>query len=121
MARSMKGLCKSLWLLMAILFSVAATLRPEKRLADNGSQGNITFVFHQPKYAPGDTAYFASYFFSNSGELMEAKQIVSIKILKADMMPILHQRVVFENGFASGQFVLPGSLAPGIYLIVCHP
>jgi hypothetical protein len=94
-----------------IFFSVL-TFFLDSRAAD----ADLWFVFNQPKYAPGDTAYFSAYLVSTSPARNQQK-IFSLQLVNSDLRIQQKKRILFKDGLAYGQFVLSDSIAPGVYML----
>jgi hypothetical protein len=76
---------------------------------------NFFVTFNQPKYAPGDTAYFMGYLPANVNQTTGKKQVVHIKLLGQNNALILQERVLFVDGVGINQIIIPQALVPGVY------
>jgi|GEM_PF-6993243 len=87
----------SIALVLICLFSVNA----------NAQSLKLQLVFSQPKYAPGDTAYFRGRLFSEGNmKLATGKRVISLKLLGSDGKIHFHNRVVFQDGSCANQLIL---------------
>ena len=110
----------ALFVVMILSAADGVTFPPRPvSIAQMQKLGGLTFVFHQPKYIPGDTAFFTGYF-SSMPERAIRKQVVSIKLVDNNNQLLLHKRIVFFQGIGSGQFVVPETALPGIYAFVAY-
>jgi hypothetical protein len=102
-------------------FATSITSNASLRQAETADGNELMFVFHQPKYAPGDTAYFSAYLFTKSHELSASKQIVSLKLMRPDKAIVIHKRISFTNGIGTGQIILPDTITTGMYMLIAYP
>jgi hypothetical protein len=78
----------------------------------------IHLTIAQPKYSLGDTVFFKGCILKfQSGELIRDKQIIAVS-LKGEGDQELYQRVLFKDGWGSGQLIIPDNFEPGIYRLV---
>jgi|GEM_PF-5503727 len=82
----------------------------------------ISFFFNQPVYAAGDTAYFLMRLV-NSVDLkpMRKKGVWHLILVDRNGKRALDQFFIVEEGIASNQIIIPSSLQPGIYRLLCLP
>lgn len=81
----------------------------------------LDIIFHQPKYSPGDTAYFRAFYTSASDlRLMQGRQIIEIDLFDAQGKRVIKNRALVINGICSSQLILPSKLAPGIYRLIAY-
>lgn len=96
-------------LLVALLCTAA--FRPAIAQGDDG----FLFVFNQPTYAPGDTAFFSAYFTPGVKKETVKKQIVRASLVDSRGEIVLTERFLFENGIGIGQLLLPKDLQQTTY------
>jgi hypothetical protein len=80
--------------------------------------GGLLFVFNQPEFAPGDTAFFTAYILPEENHLPGKKQIVSIKLFGQAKEVIHHGRVLFQDGIGSSQIIIPQNIKSGNYQFI---
>jgi hypothetical protein len=108
------------WLYILIGVSLA-TARAEAVPDDNQFEDSrLLFVFNQPAFAPGDTAYFTGYLLQERDQPERNKQIVSIKLLGLSNELIYHGRVLFQDGKGVSQIIIPPDIEPGNYQFVSY-
>jgi len=85
------------------------------------SQGNPSLrpyvFFNQPRYSPGDTAYFKVFLFE-SDSLLRLSSIASVAIVNRHARQVALAHVRVQYGRSHSQIVLPDSLSPGLYRAV---
>ena len=109
-----KSLCFFIFLILA---AVQAEANSEKtRLADHG----FFFVFNQPEFAPGDTAFFTAYLLTGEGQQFKKKEIVSVKLFESSGEIMQHVRVLFQDGIGTSQLILPQNIKPGRYRLISY-
>jgi len=80
----------------------------------------ITLLFNQPKYAPGDTAFFAAQLYNEKVMLAEGRQVVTFKINGKGGITHIVKRISFLQGTGVGQFIIPETMEPGIYTLTAY-
>src|SRR6185369_2975228 len=80
----------------------------------------ISLLFNQPSYMPGDTAYFLLRLV-NSVDFKPVKKKTVLHLLLVDKtgQKIYDQFVFMKDGFASNQIIIPPTVHPGIYRLLC--
>jgi hypothetical protein len=111
-------LIKSLYFFICLLLiTVHAEANSEKnRLADNG----FFFVFNQPEYAPGDTAFFTDYLLRGESQQLRKREIVSVKLFESSGVIVQHVRILFQDGIGISQMIIPQSMKPGQYQFITY-
>jgi len=86
----------------------------------NYPQVRVHLIFNQPKYSPGDTAFFKAYFLTEDFRPIPDKQILTIE-LKDESENIVHaQNIRVVDGAGSNQVIFSSSLVPGVYDLVAY-
>ncbi|MFT6868488.1 MAG: hypothetical protein ACJA08_003342 [Cyclobacteriaceae bacterium] len=80
----------------------------------------LHLIFNQPKYAPGDTAFFKSYFLNENLKGIYGRQVIDLNLVNSQGVIVLHFKFNIENGFDANQLVLPDSIAAGVYLVTAQ-
>jgi len=81
----------------------------------------LDLFFNQPKYSPGDTAYFrTSYLSASDLKPVTGNQIVDIILFDEKGSKKFKSQVLVNNGYGDNQFVIPDKLSPGIYRLVAY-
>jgi len=81
------------------------------------SQVRVHLELNQPKYAPGDTAYYKAYFLSYQFQPIKGNHFLTVRVLDDAGDRVHLQNIKVQDGKASNQLVFPKTLAPGIYYI----
>lgn len=77
--------------------------------------------FDKPFYIPGETIWYKAYLVNaRSNEPSSLSGIVYVELLDLTGKVIIRQILKAENGFANGEFSLPGSLAQGKYRVMAY-
>ncbi len=82
------------------------------------SKGEMVFIFNQPKYFPGDTAYFAASLKGFPSQITKGKRVVGLSLIDANNEVRHYSRTLFINGSGQGQLILPAELQSGGYWLV---
>jgi hypothetical protein len=79
----------------------------------------LHLTFHQPYYAPGDTAFF-SYFLLDARSLMPlaARHVIHLQLIDDSGRVRYQQQFLSTAGWDSNQFVLPQNIKGGTYTLV---
>ncbi|HCM77119.1 MAG TPA: hypothetical protein DIS90_12100 [Cytophagales bacterium] len=83
-------------------------------------QNKLVVSFHQPAYAPGDTAFFRATLLHEDLLPVKGRQIGYLVLLDADGNEIIRDSFVIKDGIAGNQTIIPSSLAGGIYQLVAY-
>ncbi|MBI1769463.1 MAG: hypothetical protein HY015_03595 [Bacteroidetes bacterium] len=85
----------------------------------NTARAKLNLLFNQPKYAPGDTAYFRTLYL-NAAELkpLKGNQIVHIYLFDQYGKRKMAHWVSVNDGLTSNKMVIPEDLVPGNYVLV---
>ncbi len=83
-------------------------------------QVRVHIIFNQPKYAPGDTAYFKTFFLTEDFRPIADKQILTLEVRDqaGNNISALNYRVV--DGEGNNQIVFSEGMAPGEYTIIAY-
>ncbi len=80
----------------------------------------INLFFNQPNYIPGDTAYFLTRFLNSVDfKLIKKKSVFHLLLVDKAGHKAFDQFLLVENGLAPNQMVIPPTLHPGIYRLLC--
>ncbi len=79
----------------------------------------VHLTFHQPYYAPGDTAYF-SYYVLDARTLfpIEGRQVVHLELIDRTGSIVYQQQFLSRSGWGSNQFILKPDFPPGTYTLI---
>lgn len=83
-------------------------------------QTKLHLTFHQPAYAPGDTAFFKAYLLTEDLIPVRGRQIVEMALLDAEGSEVSHYSFRIEDGTAANQIAIPADLSSGIYSVVAY-
>lgn len=99
---------------IVVFLSVNSRVHAELTKAPVNSGESLIFVFNQPHYSIGDTAYFGVYV---QGSFREDRNILQFRLYKGNE-EIFRQRIVVQANRGSGYFVFPSSMLPGEYSLI---
>jgi hypothetical protein len=74
-------------------------------------------IFNQDKYAPGDTAYFKAYVFSNQ-LLLTSSEVLTLSVVDQRGRQTAKVNFRVNRGATQNRIHLPDSLSPGLYRFV---
>lgn len=75
--------------------------------------------FNQPKYSPGDTAFFKTYLLTPTGRLHTGgKYVINVMLVNAEQQGILRNKTFVQNGKGLSQLIFPANLPGGNYSLV---
>jgi hypothetical protein len=78
-------------------------------------------IFNQEKYAPGDTAYFKIYFFTENLRPVGGRHILQLSVINFQGKEVITENIGVKDGIGFNQLALPDSLREGIYqFVVCN-
>jgi hypothetical protein len=80
----------------------------------------ITAVFNQQKYSPGDTAFLKLYITLKNRTRTSGKQLAEINLIDSNGISILKTLINVTDGIGKNQLIIPSSTPPGIYLMTAH-
>jgi hypothetical protein len=81
----------------------------------------LHLFFHQPQYAPGDTAYFRAALVAASQSLpLKGSQVAALDLVNAAGDVILHQEFRIRDGWSGNQIIIPADVDPGLYRVVAY-
>lgn len=83
-------------------------------------QVRVHLAFNQPKYAPGDTAFFKAFFLSESFRAIPDKQILNLELNDSEGNTVLAQNFRVTDGEGNNQIVFDKEMAPGNYEVVAY-
>ncbi len=84
------------------------------------SQVRVHLEFNQPKYAPGDTAFFKAYFLSYQFQPIKGSHFITVRVLDDEGNRVHLQNVKVLDGKSSNQLIFPKTLVPGTYAIEAY-
>lgn len=101
-------------------FDFTATLQQKLRLYyQRHIPVKIHLTFNQPKYAPGDTAYYkVNFFTANSFKPVSGRQIMNVNLIDGRGEVAHHAKLLLNDGVGFNQIPLPESIKPGRYSVV---
>ncbi len=81
----------------------------------------LHLFFHQPQYAPGDTAFFRAALVW-AAELLPGKgsQIAALDVVNSAGEVLIHQEFRIRDGWSGNQLIIPADFKPGIYRVVAY-
>lgn len=75
--------------------------------------------FNQPKYSPGDTAFFKTYLLTPKGRLLtEGKYVINVMLVNAEQQGIIRNKTFVQNGKGLSQLIFPANLPGGNYSLI---
>lgn len=77
----------------------------------------LILIFNQPKYVPGDTAYFNGYM-PQGYQMINKSHVVSIKLIGRNNEIVSYERFLFLNGVVSAQIIIPPFVVPDVYKLI---
>ncbi len=80
----------------------------------------LHLVFNQPKFAPGDTAWFKAYFLAEDLLGVAGKQLITLNLVNAQGEAVVHFMFNVFNGVGHNQLVIPEETPPGLYMVTAH-
>ncbi|MGE0590448.1 MAG: hypothetical protein AB7O48_17845 [Cyclobacteriaceae bacterium] len=83
-------------------------------------QVRVHLTFNQPKYAPGDTAFFKAFFLSENFRAIPDKQILNLELNDSEGHTVLAQNFRVTDGEGSNQIIFDKDIAPGRYEVVAY-
>ncbi len=86
----------------------------------NHRTSKLHLSFNQPFYAVGDTIFFSALHLNENNQRILSNEIATLDLL--DFAGKLRQRILFKikQGFDTNQLVIPDSIVPGLYTLVCY-
>lgn len=87
---------------------------------ENFPRTRVHLELNQPKYSPGDTAYFKAYFLSYSFEPIKGDQLITVQLLNEKQERVHTQNVKVTNGKGDNQLIFPATLPPGMYTLEAY-
>jgi hypothetical protein len=111
-------------MVLASAWSSVDSLQEIQTKFDNYKKRNvpvkIDFVFNQPIYAPGDTAFFSAWYHDEEFAPVKGDQIITIELYAGN--DNLAQRMYFKvrNGRGSNQIIFDQKLPAGEYQLVAY-
>ncbi|MCB0488213.1 MAG: hypothetical protein R2820_05285 [Cyclobacteriaceae bacterium] len=83
-------------------------------------QVRVHLELNQPKYAPGDTAFFKAYFLTYQFQPIKGSHFITIDLLNSLGQKVHTQNVKVNDGKVHNQIVFPGQLPPGNYRLEAY-
>lgn len=102
--------CVMLFLFFQLLLSQAVGRSTNFKNRDE----ELILIFNQPKYAPGDTAYFNG-FMPKGYNTTSKSHVVSIKLIGRNNEVVSYERFLFLDGIVTGQIIIPPFVVPDVY------
>lgn len=99
---------------IAIFFTASSSVNATLTVKRVKSKDSLIFIFNQPHYSLGDTAYYGVYV---QTKFREEKNVLQIRLYK-DNNEIFRQRIVIRENKGSGFFVFPVSMLSGEYSLI---
>lgn len=82
-------------------------------------RAKLRLIFNQPKYSPGDTVKFASFYVSASNlQPIKGNEVVRLCLFDQKGTKQMTRVYTIENGFAMSELIVPKDLLPGNYKLV---
>lgn len=78
-------------------------------------KAKLHLIFNQPKYSPGDTAFFKAYFLRDDWTSVTGKQLIEVDLVNHKGQSLLHNTFSILNGITYNQLVIPDTIPSGIY------
>jgi len=83
-------------------------------------QVRVHLIFNQPKYAPGDTAYFKALFLTEDYRPIADKQILTLELKDKEGNNVSASNFRVVDGEGSNQIILSNAMTPGEYSILAY-
>lgn len=83
-------------------------------------QPTLHMLFNQQKFAPGDTAWFKTYFLTEDFQGVPGRQLIEVNLVDSKGETRVHFLFAVTNGIGHSQLAFPETLPPGIYLVTAH-
>lgn len=83
-------------------------------------QVRVHLIFNQPKYAPGDTAFFKVFFLHEDFRPVPDKQIITLELKDANANNVQAQNIRVMDGEGYNQIIFSNNLPPGEYTLVAY-
>ncbi len=83
-------------------------------------QVRVHLIFNQPKYAPGDTAFFKVFFLTEDFRPVPDKQIITLELKDANANNVQAQNIRVMDGEGHNQIIFSNNLPPGEYSLVAY-
>ncbi len=83
-------------------------------------QVRVHLIFNQPKYAPGDTAFFKAYFLTEDFKPIPDKQILTLELKDEKGNNIQVQNFKVVDGEGNNQVVFGSDIIPGRYSVTVY-
>lgn len=80
----------------------------------------LTLIFNQNKFIPGDTVWFKAYFLKEDLTAITGKQLINFDLVDTLGISKLHFIFRIDDGLGKNQFIIPDTLASGIYLATAY-
>ncbi|MGE0590147.1 MAG: hypothetical protein AB7O48_16330 [Cyclobacteriaceae bacterium] len=87
---------------------------------DRYQQVRVHLELNQPKYAPGDTAFFKAYFLNYQFQPIKGNHFITIDLLNSLGQKVHTQNVKVDDGKVHNQIIFPGQLPPGNYRLEAY-
>ena len=78
-------------------------------------KARLHLIFNQPKYSPGDTAFFKAYFLRDDWTSVTGKQLIEVDLVNHKGQSQLHSTFSIINGITHNQLIIPDTIPSGIY------
>src|SRR3954471_13194983 len=66
----------------------------------------LLLVFNQPKYAPGDTAWFKTYFIDENAQRISGKQLIEFDLVDSNGQSKIHFIFYVIDGVGTNQTII---------------
>lgn len=83
-------------------------------------QVRVHLELNQPKYAPGDTAFFKAYFLTYQFQPIKGNHFITIDVLNSLGQKVHSQNVKVDDGKVHNQIIFPDQLPPGSYRLEAY-
>lgn len=83
-------------------------------------QHKVNLVFHQPAYAPGDTAFFSAWYTHESLEAVSGITTITVDLVAGNGETLQRLRFNVRNGRGNNQIIFRKDLPPGFYKIMAY-
>lgn len=83
-------------------------------------QVRVHLELNQPKYAPGDTAFFKAYFLNYQFQPIKGNHFITIDLLNSQGTKVHTQNIKVNEGKVHNQIIFPGQLPPGNYRLEAY-
>jgi len=121
MALNNRIICFIVFCFQACLAQNTLSQKLQEKINSIGETPQVHVQFNQPKYAPGETAYYCLRFLDNSGKRMPGRVLFECHLVDNKGKSIQKSIISVVDGIGANQLELPDSLSSGFYFASFFP